>query len=111
MTAQQLVQTLGFFWLASTGLLLSAELRVWSYQDFAAPFFGVLLYLVGRNWTRWRAPILPWRLITGIGGLSLLHAALFAWTLGDRISTVSMSSLLVGGLLSLGLGLKIRSAN
>ena len=111
MTAQQLVQTLGFFWLASTGLLLSTEPRTWSYQDFAAPLFGVLLYLVGRNWMRWQSPILPWRLITGIGALSLLHAALFAVIIEEGISTISMTSLLAGGLLSLGLGLKIRSAN
>ena len=109
MTPRQSVQTLGFFWLAATGLLLSTEPRSWDYQDFAAPLFGVLLYLVGRNWHRCTGFMEPWRLIVGIGSLSLTHAMVFLVTLRDAVSMVTLTSLILGGVISLGIGLRLRA--
>ena len=109
MTPSQSVQTLGFFWLAATGLLLSTEPRTWTYQDFAAPLFGVLLYLVGRNWNRWTGFMKPWKLIVGIGSLSLAHAVLFFVILRDPSSMITLYSLILGGCISLGIGIRLRS--
>ena len=108
MNAKQLVQSLGFFWLAATGLMLSTEARVWHYQDFAAPFFGVLLYLIGRNWQRFARHQHPWRLITVIGALSLLSGAFFTAILNTELHRISLISLIAGGLIALVLGIRLR---
>ena len=108
MTAAQIVQSMGFFWLAATGLLLSVEMRHWDYPDFVGPVCGVAIYLIGRNWSKLEAPLEPWKLIMAISAVALLHANMFAFVFQYEISHISLASLLVGGTISGGLGLKLR---
>ena len=109
MNTAQIVQTFGFFWLAATGLLLSAETRSWGYPDFVGPLCGVTLYLTGRNWEKVKPAVEPWCLIISISALALLHANLFFFVFGSEISRVSLASLLIGGTIAGGLGLKLRA--
>ena len=108
MTAAQIVQSMGFFWLAATGLLLSSEMRHWDYADFVGPVCGVATYLIGRNWPKLEAPLEPWKLMMAISAIALFHANLFAFVFEYEISLISLASLLVGGTVSGGMGLKLR---
>ena len=109
MSTAQIIQTLGFFWLAATGLLLSVEIRNWNYPDFVGPLCGVAVYLIGRNWKLLKAPLEPWKLILVISAIALLHANLFAFAFEVDVSHISLASLLVGGTIAGGMGLKLRS--
>jgi len=51
----------------------------------------------------------PWRLIVGIGSLSLTHSMVFFVTLRDAVSMVTLTSLILGGVISLGIGLRLRA--
>ena len=70
MTAAQIVQSMGFFWLAATGLLLSVEMRHWDYPDFVGPVCGVAIYLIGRNCSKLEAPLEPWKLMMAISAVA-----------------------------------------
>ena len=108
MSTAQIVQSMGFFWLAATGLLLSTEMRNWDYPDFVGPICGVTIYLIGRNWPKLEAPLEPWKLMMAISAIALLHANMFSFLFEYEISQISLASLLIGGTISGGIGLKLR---
>lgn len=109
MSTPQIVQSLGFFWLAATGLLLSTESRAWDLHDFIGPVCGVLVYLVGRHWQRLHSPLHPWRVIMGIGILALLHLAWVISLTAYQPSPITLISLGFGGVVSIAFGFKLRS--
>lgn len=108
MTTGQLIQSLGFFWLAATALLLSTEEHLWTYLDFAAPAYGVMTYLVGRNWKRWPTIDLGRHLLIGIGGVSLLSALVCSTLPVVTVHSISTGSLIAGGIMNVSLGIRAR---
>ena len=71
MSTAQIIQTLGFFWLAATGLLLRRRNTKLELSRLRGSSMWVAVYLIGRNWKLLKAPLEPWKLILVISAIAL----------------------------------------
>lgn len=108
MTFPQTLQTLGFFWLAATGLFLSIERIRWGGADFIAPGCALGIYLVGRSHLRWYVNYEPSRIILTIGAVAVGCAAFLGNDGGPNAANTSVISLILGGSVLLVIGSKLR---